>query len=53
MKSMFLLMLAMTTIVLYLVWTSQGKELKRYAYQENVVLCHVQSKVIVRVDILF
>lgn len=44
MKSMFLLMLAMTTIVLYLVWTSQGKEMKRYAYQENVVLCHEQSQ---------
>ncbi|KAE8752765.1 hypothetical protein FOCC_FOCC000503 [Frankliniella occidentalis] len=43
-KSMFLLMLAMTTIVLYLVWSSQGKELKRFAYQENVVLCHEQSE---------
>ncbi|XP_049805451.1 galactosylgalactosylxylosylprotein 3-beta-glucuronosyltransferase S [Schistocerca nitens] len=41
-KNMFLFTIAMTIIVLYFVWSSQGKEFGRhYDHREHVFLCHM------------
>ena len=44
-KSMFLLIVGTTTVILYLVWTSQGKEMVRYTYPEVVKLCYYHPEV--------